>query len=233
MAEAFIDVNVQLAFVSQRVGKTIPQVSLFSLFAFFIGFSLATGSLAETAAVAPKKTIVFLGDSITAGYGLAKGDAYPALIQKKIEEAGLPYEVENAGLSGDTTAGALRRIDWLLQRPIHVLVIELGGNDGLRGLPPSVQSIIDKVRARSPLTRIMIAGMRIPPNLGADYTGEFEQVFSELATKNGAVLVPFLLEGVGGNRGLNQPDQIHPTAAGQKIIAETVWKRLQPLLQTK
>src|SRR6266403_1546272 len=196
MAEAFIDVNVQLAFVSQRVGKTIPQVSLF---AFFIGFSLATGSLAETAAVAPKKTIVFLGDSITAGYGLAKGDAYPALIQKKIEEAGLPYEVENAGLSGDTTAGALRRIDWLLQRPIHVLVIELGGNDGLRGLPP---------------------------NLGADYTGEFEQVFSELATKNGAVLVPFLLEGVGGDRGLNQPDQIHPTAAGQKIIAETVWKRL-------
>src|SRR6478672_9504504 len=131
MAEAFIDANVQLAFVSQRVGKTIPQVSLF---AFFIGFSLATGSLAETAAVAPKKTIVFLGDSITAGYGLAKGDAYPALIQKKIEEAGLPYEVENAGLSGDTTAGALRRIDWLLQRPIHVLVIELGGNDGLRGL---------------------------------------------------------------------------------------------------
>ena len=173
MAEAFIDVIVQLAFVSQRVGKTIPQVSLF---AFFIGFSLATGSLAETAAVAPKKTIVFLGDSITAGYGLAKGDAYPALIQKKIEEAGLPYEVENAGLSGDTTAGALRRIDWLLQRPIHVLVIELGGNDGLRGLPPGVteanlQSIIDKVRARSPLTRIMIAGMRIPPNLGADYTG--------------------------------------------------------------
>jgi acyl-CoA thioesterase I len=235
MAEAFIDANVQLAFVSQRVGKTIPQVSLF---AFFIGFSLATGSLAETAAVAPKKTIVFLGDSITAGYGLAKGDAYPALIQKKIEEAGLPYEVENAGLSGDTTAGALRRIDWLLQRPIHVLVIELGGNDGLRGLPPGVteanlQSIIDKVRARSPLTRIMIAGMRIPPNLGADYTGEFEQIFSDLATKNGAVLVPFLLEGVGGNRGLNQPDQIHPTAAGQKIIAETVWKRLQPLLQTK
>ena len=176
------------------MGKTIPQVSLF---AFFIGFSLATGSLAETAPVAPKKTIVFLGDSITAGYGLAKGDAYPALIQKKIEEAGLPYEVENAGLSGDTTAGALRRIDWLLQRPIHVLVIELGGNDGLRGMPPGVteanlQSIIDKVRARSPLTRIMIAGMRLPPNLGADYTGEFEQVFSELATKNGAVLVPFL-----------------------------------------
>ena len=97
----------------------------------------------------------------------------------------------------------------------------------------NLQSIIDKVRARSPLTRIMIAGMRLPPNLGADYTGEFEQVFSELATKNGAVLVPFLLEGVGGNRGLNQPDQIHPTAAGQKIIAETVWKRLQPLLQTK
>src|SRR5436190_2125484 len=112
MAEAFIDVNVQLAFVSQRVGKIIPQVSL----AFFIGFSLATGSLAETAAVALKKTIVFLGDSITAGYGLAKGDAYPAPIQKKIEEAGLPYEVEKAGLSGDTTARTLRRIDRHLQR---------------------------------------------------------------------------------------------------------------------
>src|SRR5437764_12291942 len=119
MAEAFIDVNVQLAFVSQRVGKTIPQVSL----AFFIGFSLATGSLAETAAVAPKKTIVFLGDSITAGYGLGKGDAYPALSQKKIEEAGLPYELANAGLSGDTTVGALRRDAWLLQAPIHGLVI--------------------------------------------------------------------------------------------------------------
>src|SRR5258708_3289862 len=152
MAEAFIDVNVQLAFVSQRGGKTIPQVSLF---AFFIGFSLARGSLAETAAVAPKKTIVFLGDSITAGYGLAKGDAYPALIQKKIEEAGLPYEVENAGLSGDTAAGALRRIRWLLQRAIRGLGIELGGNHGLRGLAPggsetNLQSMFDKVRSRSP-----------------------------------------------------------------------------------
>ena len=203
------------------------------------GCELSAADPATSNTAAQKRgRIVILGDSITAGYGLAKGDAYPALIQKKIEEAGLLYKVENAGLSGDTTAGALRRIDWLLQRPIHVLVIELGGNDGLRGLPSGVteanlQSIIDKVKARSPLTRIMIAGMRIPPNLGADYTGEFEQVFSDLATKNGAVLVPFLLEGVGGNRGLNQPDQIHPTAAGQKIIAETVWKRLQPLLQTK
>src|SRR5947207_15101380 len=176
MAEAFIYVNVQLAFVSQRVGKIIPQVSL----AFFIGFSLATGSLAETAAVAPKKTIVFLGDSITAGYGLAKGDAYPALIQKKIEEAGLPYEVENAGLSGDTTAHALRRIDWLLQRPIHVLVLELGGNDGLRGLPPrtteaNLQSIIDKEKARSLLTRIRISRMRSTPKLGEAYTRDVTQ----------------------------------------------------------
>src|SRR5438045_9522928 len=123
MAEAFIDANVQLAFVSQRVGKRIPQISLF---AFFIGFSRATGSLAEPAAVAPKKTIVFLGDSITAGYGLTKGDAYPALIQKKIEDAGLPYEVQNAGVSGDTTAAALRRIDWLLQPAIRMLESELG-----------------------------------------------------------------------------------------------------------
>src|SRR5712671_6252532 len=211
MAEAFIDVKVQLAFVWQRVGKTIPQVSLF---AFFIGFSLATGSLAETAAVAPKKTIVFLGDSITAGYGLAKGDAYPALIQKKIEEAGLPYEVENAGLSGDTSAGALRRVDWLLQRPIDVLVIELGGNDGLRGLPvkslkANLQKIIDKAKAKNPTLKIVIAGMQIPPNLGVDYVADFARVFAELARENNAVLIPFLLEGVGGHRDLNQEDMIH------------------------
>ena len=182
------------------------------------------------------KTIVFLGDSLSAGYGVKPNESFPALIGEKIHAANLPYEVENAGLSGDTTAGALRRMDWLLQGKIDVLVIELGGNDGLRGLPiaalkSNLQSIIDKARAKNPAVKIVIAGMRIPPNIGPDYARDFEAAFPELASKNNATLIPFLLEGVGGMREFNQADSIHPTAEGHRKIAETVWRTLEPLLK--
>lgn len=182
------------------------------------------------------KTVVFLGDSLSAGYGVKPNEAFPVLIGEKIRAANLPYQVENAGLSGDTTAGGLRRIDWLLQRKIDVLVIELGGNDGLRGLPVSaiksnLQSIIDKTKAKNPQVKIVIAGMQIPPNLGADYSRSFQQAFNEVAQANNATMIPFLLEGVGGLRELNQADLIHPTAAGHQLIAEGVWRILEPLLR--
>ena len=182
------------------------------------------------------KTVVFLGDSLTAGLGLAPSEAFPALIAERVRSAGLPFEVQNAGLSGDTSAGALRRVDWVLQRPIDVLVIELGGNDGLRGLPvkslkENLQRIIDKAKAKNPTLKIVIAGMQIPPNLGADYAADFARIFAELARENNAVLIPFLLEGVGGHRDLNQQDMIHPTAAGHRIVADLVWRTLEPILR--
>ena len=182
------------------------------------------------------KALVFLGDSLTAGFGLQSSEAFPALIAEKIRAAGLPFEVQNAGLSGDTSAGALRRVDWLLQRPIDVLVIELGGNDGLRGLSvkslkTNLQKLIDKAKAKNPTLKIVITGMQIPPNLGADYAADFTRVYAELARENNAVLIPFLLQGVGGHRDLNQPDMIHPTAAGHRIVADLVWRTLEPILR--
>jgi acyl-CoA thioesterase-1 len=189
-------------------------------------------------AVASAKTIVFLGDSLTAGYGVGKDRAYPALIAERIREAHLPYEVINAGVSGDTSADGLRRTDWVLQQKVDVLVIALGANDGLRGLPTSVlegnlQAIIDKAKAKNPQMRFIVAGMRMPPNLGADYEAKFQRVFAAVAQKNHVLLIPFLLADVGGHRDLNQPDSIHPTEAGQKVIAETVWQTLRPLLEQK
>lgn len=182
------------------------------------------------------KTVVFLGDSLSAGYGVKTSEAFPVLIGEKIRAAGLPYQVENAGLSGDTTAGGLRRIDWLLQRKIDVLVIELGGNDGLRGLPVSaiktnLQAMIDKAKAKNPRVKIVVAGMQIPPNLGADYARDFQQTFGDVAQANHATMIPFLLEGVGGRRELNQADSIHPTAAGHRVIADEVWRVLEPVLR--
>ena len=181
-------------------------------------------------------TILFLGDSLTAGQGVEESQAFPALIEEKIQTQHLPYEVVNAGLSGDTSAGGLHRIDWLLQRPIDVLVLELGANDGLRGLPvaamkANLQAIIDKVKAKNPQVKIVIAGMEMPPNLGGDYANDFRAVFADLARTNNAALIPFLLEGVGGHIDLNQRDQIHPTAAGHKIVAENVWRVLAPILE--
>ncbi len=180
-------------------------------------------------------TILFLGDSLTAGLGVAESEAYPALIEQKVRAKNLPFTVINAGISGDTTAGGLARLDWVLQKKIDVLVLALGANDGLRGLPvaqtkANLQAIIDRVKAKSSAVKIVIAGMQIPPNMGGEYGAAFRAIFPELARANEAALVPFLLDGVGGNDGLNQADHIHPTAAGHRILAENVWRVLEPLL---
>lgn len=183
------------------------------------------------------KTILFFGDSITAGYGLEDpAQAYPGLIEDRIEREHLPYRVVNAGLSGETTAGGLRRIDWILRQPVAIFVLELGANDGLRGLPPAqaqanLQTIIDKVRAKDPAVKIVLEGMMMPTNLGAEYTHAFAAIYPALAEKNHLTLVPFLLDRVGGVPSLNQADAIHPNAQGHAVLAETVWKSLAPLLR--
>jgi acyl-CoA thioesterase-1 len=185
------------------------------------------------------KNIVFFGDSLTAGYGLdsAATDAYPALIQQKIDAlaAALPdpvaavrWRVINAGLSGETTAGGSRRIDWILRQPVDIFVLALGGNDGLRGIDPAVsqknlQSIIDRVRDRYPAAKIIIAGMMMPPSVGEDYARAFAAMYPALAKKNRLTLVPFLLKDVGGYADLNQADGIHPTPAGHAVVATTIW----------
>lgn len=189
---------------------------------------------ASTPAVATHN-ILFFGDSITAGYGLEPALAFPALVQEKIEEAGWRFNVINAGLSGDTSAGGLRRIDWLLREPLDVFILELGGNDGLRGTSPEVtkqnlQAIINRVRLKNPDAHIILAGMQVPPNLGQSHTQRFKEIFPELALENELSLIPFILKDVGGIARLNQADGIHPTAEGHKIIAETVWDTLSPIL---
>lgn len=182
-----------------------------------------------------EKIILFFGNSITAGYQLDLADAFPALIQKKIDDAGYNYKTINAGLSGETSAAGANRINWVLQTVPDIFFLELGANDGLRGLkleetPKNLQAIIDAVKKENPDVRIIVAGMMVPPNLGAEYAKEFQQVFSVLADENNATLVPFLLENVAGNPELNLSDGIHPTAEGHEIVAETVWKYLEPML---
>jgi acyl-CoA thioesterase I len=191
-------------------------------------------ALASTSA-APKR-LLFVGTSLTAGLGLEPDEAYPALVARRIDSLGLPYRVDNAGYSGETSAGALRRIEWLVRQPVDVFVLETGANDGLRGLSvdsmrANIQSIIDRVRAASPTVRILLIGMEAPPNLGTRYTSEFRKVFPDLAERNGAVLLPFLLDGVAAVDSLNQGDGIHPNAAGSRRLAETVWTALRPLLE--
>jgi len=181
------------------------------------------------------KTILMLGDSITAGFGIDPEQAFPALVQEKVDSLGLEYTVINAGLSGETSAGGLRRIDWLLRQPVDIMLLELGGNDGLRGTSVEVtksnlQAIIDKAKEANPEMQILLAGMQVPTNLGQEYTRDFREVYPELARENDLPLIPFILEGVGGIPELNLPDQIHPTAEGHKIVAETVWEGLRPLL---
>lgn len=182
------------------------------------------------------KRILFFGDSITAGYGIEEEQAFPALIQQKIDSLGWNFKAVNAGLSGETSAGGLRRIDWMLRQPVSVFVLELGGNDGLRGIDLDVtqqnlQKIIDKVEKRYPEARIIVAGMQVPPNLGPEYTEKFKEMYPELAKKNDATLIPFLLEGVGGNPDLMQSDGIHPNVKGNRVMAETVWDSLKPMLR--
>ena len=179
--------------------------------------------------------VLFLGTSITAGYGLDVELAYPALIQNEIDAAGLDYRVVNAGVSGETSAGGLRRIDWLLREPVAVLVVELGANDGLRGLDPgemqrNLAEIIARTRAAYADVRVVVAGMEAPPNFGRSYTAAFRRVFQDLAREAGAALIPFLLDGVGGIPALNQTDGIHPTTEGQEIVAANVWEVLEPVL---
>lgn len=183
-----------------------------------------------------QKTILFFGDSLTAGYGLTStNEAYPALVEKQLTKVGKSCKVINAGLSGETSAGGLSRIDWILRQPINVFVLALGGNDGLRGLPPdqtkkNLQAIIDKVKAKNPTVKIVIAGMLAPPNMGSTYTNQFQVIFPELAKKNKTILIPFLLDGVAGIEKLNQNDGIHPNTEGHKIIANAVQKVITPLL---
>jgi len=189
----------------------------------------------DSVTLAKKKTIVFFGNSLTAGYGLSPSQAFPAIIQKKIDSLGLSYVVVNAGVSGETSSGGKTRIDWTLRQPVDIFVLELGANDGLRGIPLSetkknLQFIIDKVKAKNPETKLFFAGMEIPPNMGQKYTTEFRNIYIELATKNAMTLVPFLLEGVGGEVHLNQEDGIHPTAEGHRIVAANLWRHLQSLL---
>jgi len=183
------------------------------------------------------RTVVFFGDSLTAGYGLANpgAESYPALIQEKTRAAGLDWKVVNAGLSGETTSGGLRRVDWILRQPVDLFVLALGANDGLRGISPAVsrtnlQQIVDRVRARYPKATLVIAGMQMPPQLGAEFAREFGAMFPALAQKNDAALIPFLLDGVGGVLRYNLEDRIHPNPAGHQRIAETVWQVLKPLL---
>lgn len=182
--------------------------------------------------------ILFFGDSITAGHGIDENEAFPALIQQRINSLGWNYKVVNGGLSGETSAGGLRRIDWMLRQPVDVFVLELGGNDGLRGVDLSttkdnLQKIIDKVREEYPDATIVLAGMQVPPNLGQEYTEEFREMYPELAEKNNTKLVPFLLQDVGGDKDLNQSDGIHPTAEGHKVLAENVWEVLKPILEER
>ncbi|SDX43488.1 arylesterase [Aequorivita viscosa] len=182
------------------------------------------------------KTILCFGDSITAGYGLNdSNDAYPAILQQKIDSLNLHYTVINSGVSGETTAGGKSRINWVIKQNIDIFLLELGANDGLRGVSLSetrsnLQAIIDEVREKSPKTTIILAGMELPPNMGQEYTAEFRQLYSDLAEKNKVEFIPFILKDVGGIASLNQSDGIHPTAEGHKIVANTVWETLKPLL---
>lgn len=193
-------------------------------------------STADSAGVAEKqKTILFFGNSLTAGYGIDQEDAFAGLTQARIDSLGKDYRVINGGLSGETTAGGLSRLDWFLEDEPYIFVLELGGNDGLRGIQLSetksnLLAIIDKVSAKYPDTKIILAGMQIPPNMGLEYTEEFKAIYPDVAAEKNVTLIPFLLEGVAGNPELNLPDGIHPTEEGHKIVMETVWPFIEKLI---
>ena len=185
-----------------------------------------------------KRTLLIVGDSLAAGYGVEETQGFVGLLERKVAEAKLGYAVVNAGVSGDTTAGGRRRLGWLLRRPVDVMLIELGGNDGLRGLPPeatrsNLVSMVDEVRRKNPQVRIVLAGMRMPPNLGEDYGRRFADVYPSVAKEKGLVLIPHLLEGVGGRPEMNLPDMIHPTPEGHAVVASNVWLVLKPVLEMR
>lgn len=187
----------------------------------------------STASTPERPRVVFLGDSLTAGYGLAKEQSVPSLIQKRIDDEGYNYEVVNHGVSGDTSAGGVSRLDWALDGDVRVLVVELGANDGLRGVPvesmrANLSNIIDGAKKRG--VQVLLTGMEAPPNHGPIYTAEFRKVFSDLARQHDVAFIPFYLEGVAGNAALNIADGIHPNAEGSAIIERTIWRGLEPLL---
>jgi acyl-CoA thioesterase I len=195
--------------------------------------AISPATPADPDAPAARPRIVAFGDSLTAGLGLLEQEAYPALLQRKIDEAGYKFEVVNAGLSGDTSAGAVRRLDWALEGDVRVLIVAFGGNDGLRGLPvaqmkENLSTIINKARQRSIV--VILAGMEAPPNFGQEYGTAFRQAFRDVALKERVLFIPFLLNSVAGKSELNQGDGIHPNQQGTRIVAETVWSVLEPLL---
>lgn len=182
-----------------------------------------------------RRTLLFLGTSLTAGLGLDPDSAYPQQIQRKIDANGLPYQVVNAGVSGETSAGLLRRLDWVLRQPAAVIVVETGANDGLRGLPvnatrATIADVLSRIRREQPAASVLLVQMEAPPNLGQEYTSEFHGMFAQLAREHGATLMPFLLEGVAGEARLNQGDGMHPNDDGERIVTDNVWRALQPLL---
>lgn len=197
----------------------------------------ASGAAGDPVAAAPAApTVLFIGTSLTAGLGLPQEQSFPLVVERRIEAAGLPFRVVNAGVSGETSAGALRRIDWLLRQPFDAVVLETGANDMLRGIDASsteenIQAIVDRIRAHDPDVPIVLAGMLAMPNLGEVYQREFEAIYPRLAERNDLPLIDFLLVGVAGERELNQSDGVHPTAEGQRIIADTVWDVLEPVLR--
>jgi len=198
--------------------------------------ALAASTPNANAASAAPRTVLFIGTSLTAGLGLAPEDAYPSLIERKIDSAGLGFRVVNAGVSGETSAGLLRRLDWLLRAPASVVVVETGANDGLRGFAvdsvrANIRAIVTRVRAAQPDARILLVQMEALPNFGPRYTAEFREVFPEVARETGVTLAPFLLEGVAGEARLNQADGIHPNEEGERIVAENVWRALRPVLE--
>ncbi|MCS5490369.1 arylesterase [Algoriphagus limi] len=227
--------------------KTFKSISILSLILIsFLTFSCGDNQAKKeevkdteqtsSSVEAPKQTILFFGNSLTAGYGIDKEDAFAGLVQQRIDSLGLDYRVINGGLSGETTAGGLSRLDWFLEDEPAIFVLELGGNDGLRGIllsetKSNLEKIIDKVRAKYPNTHIILAGMQIPPNMGQEYTDEFKEIYPQVAKEKNVTLIPFLLEGVAGDPALNLPDGIHPTEEGHQIVFETVWPFIEELVK--
>ena len=195
----------------------------------------AAGGQRPADSAATRPVILFLGTSLTAGLGVDPDSAYPAVLQRKLDSLGLAYRVQNGGVSGETSAGLRRRLGWMLAGELRVVVVETGANDGLRGLDvdstrANLEAIVDSVRTRDRRTTVVLAGMEAPPNMGPQFTARFRALFQDIASRKDVVLIPFLLEGVGGVDSLNQPDGIHPTPAGHRILADNVWRVMGPQL---
>lgn len=196
----------------------------------------ATASASTGVPSGRRPRAVMFGTSLTAGLGLDPDSAWPALVQRMADSAGVPVQIENAGLSGETSAGALRRVEWVLRDPVQLVVLEVGANDGLRGVNPdttreTLVAVIERVRALQPSARVLLVAMEAPPNLGAEYTASFRRAYTEAARRTGVPLLPFLLEGVAGDRTLNQADGIHPNEEGARRVARNLWRGLEPELR--